>query len=167
MRRRTRWFAFWLFHLTFCVFYVSWPAFHSEANPLWAVLQIYGAYTGASNAYGFFAPAVPSGRRLTASALCGDQSIPVDIPLHGEARHRLTTVTSLTAYRKIEEAVAASVGAYALGRNPCASAALVRIEYYSIPSIEDYRRGERPQWKLLRIYPFTYAASLDGRRESE
>lgn len=160
MRARRLLWAFWLFHLAFCVLFVCWPAFHSDSNPLWRGLHIYGAYTGASNAYGFFAPAVPSARRLNVKALCGDRSIPVEIPLRGESRHRLTTITSLTAYKQIEEAVAGSVAAYAFGKNPCASAVLVELEYFAAPSMEGYRRGERPEWKLLRVYPLAKASSL-------
>lgn len=151
---------FWAFHLAFCLLFVSWPAFHSSANPLWRYLRVYGAYTGASNSYGFFAPQVPSARRVEVTALCGDMSIPVEIPLRGESRNRLTSITSLTSYPQIERGVVASLGAYALGQYPCASAALVKVEYYAVPSMADYRRGARPQWKLLRIYPLALATSL-------
>lgn len=165
-RRRTLCWAFWAFHLTFCLLFVSWPAFRSGANPLWRYLRVYGAYTGASNAYGFFSPAVPSARRVQVTALCGEQSIPVEIPLRGESRNRLTSITSLTSYRQIEQGVVGSFGAYALAKYPCASAALVKVEYFAVPSMAAYRRGERPRWKLLRIYPLTLASSLkaDTRR---
>lgn len=158
--RRTLSGLFWAWHLGFCLLFVSWPAFHSAANPLWPYLRVYGAYTGASNSYGFFAPEVPSARRVEVTALCGDRSIPVEIPLRGESRNRLTSITSLTSYPEIQQGVVACLGAYALGRYPCASAALVKVEYYAVPSMADYRRGERPQWKLLRIYPLALASSL-------
>ncbi|MCS6953755.1 MAG: hypothetical protein RMK57_14480 [Bryobacterales bacterium] len=166
-RRRALCWGFWAFHLTFCLIFVTWPAFRTRANPLWRYLRVYGAYTGASNAYGFFAPVVPNARRVQVKALCGERSIPVEIPLRGESRNRLTSITSLTSYRQIEQGVVASFGAYALGKYPCASAALVTVEYFAVPSMADYRRGERPRWKLLRIYPLTLASSLKaggGRR---
>jgi hypothetical protein len=152
--------AFWAFHLTFCALFVCWPAFHSGANPLWRYLRVYGAYTGASNAYGFFAPAVPSARRVEVTALCGERLIPVQVPLRGESSNRLTSITSLTSYQQVERAVVACFGAYALARQPCATAALVKVEYYAVPGIEEYRRGKRPGWKLLRIYPIAPASGL-------
>ncbi|HXG32335.1 MAG TPA: hypothetical protein VNJ11_03140 [Bryobacteraceae bacterium] len=163
-RRRKLAGAFWAFHLSFCVLFVSWPAFRSEANPLWRYLRIYGAYTGASTAYGFFAPAVPSARRVEVTALCGERLIPVEVPLRGESRNRLTSITSLTSYPQVERAVVACFGAYALARQPCATAALVKVEYYAVPSMEAYRRGKRPGWKLLRIYPLAPASALKVAR---
>jgi hypothetical protein len=160
--KRTLASVFWAFHVAFCLLFVSWPAFHSNANPLWRFLRVYGAYTGASNAYGFFSPSVPSARRVEVTALCGERSIPVEIPLRGESRNRLTSIAGLTAYRQIEEGVAACFGAYAFARQPCASAVLVKIEYFAMPSMTEYRAGKRPAWRLLRIYPLTLASTLKG-----
>src|ERR1035441_3680363 len=160
MRKQTLAWGFWLFHLAFCILFVVWPGFHSDANPLWRFLSVYGAYTGASNAYGFFSPAVPSARRLSVRALCGDRSIPVELPLYGESRNRLTTITSLTVYKQIEQAVVGSLGAYAFGKSPCATAVLVEIEYFGVPSLADYRRGDHPRWELLRVYPLARADDL-------
>ena len=148
--------AFWAVHLTLCVFSAAPDFLHIAHSRAWRFIAPYGAYTGATNKYGFFAPNVPGARRVRVRVLCGEEWIPVEAPLQGpESKLRLTTVTSLLMFKEMEEPVAASWAAYAFGNFPCAKAALVEVDYYEVPSMKDYRQGKRPEWTLLKIFSFT------------
>jgi hypothetical protein len=147
--------AFWIFHIALCVLFAAPDVFHLAQRSVWRVLRPYGVYTGAASRYGFFAPNVPSARRVRVRVLCGENWIPVDAPLRGpESQLRLSTITSLLMYKEVEESVAASWAAYGFGKLDCGEAALVEVDYYEIPPIQDYRHGARPQWTLLRVFAF-------------
>ncbi len=147
--------AFWIIHIALCVLFVAPDVLHTAQGPVWRVLRPYGVYTGAASRYGFFAPNVPSARRVRVRVLCGEKWIPVQAPLRGaESELRLTTITSLLMYKEVEESVAASWAAYAFGKLDCGEAALVEVDYYEVPPIQEYRRGARPQWNLLRVFAF-------------
>src|SRR3989442_10428389 len=106
--------AFWAVHLTLCIFSVLPDVLHAAHSRAWKVIAPYGAYTGATTRYGFFAPQVPNARRVRARVLCGEEWIPVEAPLKGmESKLRLSTITSLMMYKQMEEPMAASWAAYA------------------------------------------------------
>jgi hypothetical protein len=158
--------AFWAFHLTLCLLSAAPDFLHIAHSRTWSFIAPYGAYTGATNKYGFFAPNVPSARRVRARVLCDEEWIPVEMPLQSmESRLRLTTITSLLMYKEIEEPVAASWGAYAFGNFPCAKAALVEVDYYEVPPMKDYRQGKRPDWEVLKVFSFTTEDILKSLRK--
>ena len=147
--------VFWALHLTLCVLCVLPDRIRTTGRRAWQFLSPYGVYTGAANKYGFFAPNVPSARRLRVRVLCGEEWIPVDVPVNStESQLRILTISSLVMHKEVEESVAASWAAFGLSRFPCATAALVETDYYGIPSMEEYRRGERPSWELMHILAF-------------
>jgi len=159
--------AFWAVHLTLCVFSAAPDFLHIAHSRAWRFIAPYGAYTGATNKYGFFAPNVPGARRVRVRVLCGEEWIPVEAPLQSaESKLRLTTITSLLMFKETEEPVAASWAAYAFGNFPCAKAALVEVDYYGIPTLADYRQGDRPSWNLLHVLAFMTQEQLKSTEES-
>ena len=147
--------AFWIAHLTLCVLFAAPDVLHLAQGWTWRVLGTYGAYTGAANRYGFFAPNVPNARRIRVRALCGGRWLSVDSPLRGwEAQQRLTTISSLVMRKEVEEGVAGSWAAFAFNHIPCAEVALVEVDHFQVPAMDEYRAGQRPAWKLLRVFTF-------------
>jgi len=159
--------AFWAFHLALCVIYILPNGMPAAPSYTWRFVAPYGAYTGAATGYGFFAPNVPRARRIRVRVLCGDQWTFVEAPLEGsESRLRLMTITSLLMQKEMEESVAASWAAFAFGKFPCAQAALVEVDYYMIPTIQEYRQGSRPGWKLRQVLPFSTKDQLKSTEHS-
>ena len=153
---------FWTIHLALCVLWVLPDRLSAPRSRAWRFVVPYGLYTGADNKYAFFAPTVPSARRVRVRVLCGAEWIPFETTVSSsESRLRLHTITSMVMHKETEEHVAASWAAFALGRTPCAKAALVEVDYYGIPTISDYRRGERPDWNLLHVLAFMTKEELD------
>lgn len=142
-------------HLLLCVAYVLPDRRGLRDDPLWRPAAVLATWTGAAARYGFFAPGVPSARRLRVRALCGTRWVEVPSPARsGEARLRIETITSLVMHEDVASPVGASWAAYAFGCVPCAEAVLVEIDYYRIPTMAEYRRGDRPEWTLLQVLPF-------------
>ena len=124
---------FWTIHLALCVLWVLPDRLSAPRSRAWRFVVPYGLYTGADNKYAFFAPTVPSARRVRVRVLCGAEWIPFE-----------TT----------------------FGNFPCAKVALVEVDYYGIPTISDYRRGERPDWNLLHVLAFMTKEELKSAEES-
>jgi len=153
--------------LALCVLWVLPDKFRAPHNLAWRFVVPYGLYTGADNKYAFFAPTVPSAQRVRVRVLCGAQWIPFEATVNSsESRLRLHTIASLVMHKETEEHVAASWAAFALGSMPCANAALVEVDYYGIPTMDDYRRGDRPGWNLLHVLAFMTKEELKSAEES-
>jgi hypothetical protein len=159
--------VFWAIHLALCVLCVLPEKFQAAPSRAWRLLTPYGVYTGAANRYGFFAPNVPSARRVRVRVLCGEEWVPIEPPVSSsESQLRVLTVSSLVMHKEMEETVAASWAAFALNSLPCAKTAVVETEYYGVPTMSDYRRGERPNWSLLHVLAFMTKEQLKSVEES-
>jgi len=158
---------FWTIHLALCVLWVLPDKFNAPRNRAWRFVVPYGLYSGADNKYAFFAPVVPSARRVRVRVLCGAEWIPFETTVNSnESRLRLHTIATMVMQKETDEQMAASWAAFALGNMPCATAALVEVDYYSVPSVSDYRRGERPDWNLLHVLAFMTKEELKSVEES-
>lgn len=147
--------AFWTLHLAVCLLFAASHAARTSKHPLLRALAVYGVYSGAANGYGFFSPVVPDARRMRVRVLCGDRWLDAAPHLHGsESDVRLGTIADLTMMDQFAPAVAASFAASAFSRFPAASAALVEVDFYDVPTPAGYRRGLRPEWTLLRVFSF-------------
>lgn len=83
-------------HLLLCVAYVVPDRRGFRDDPWWRPAAALATWTGAATKYGFFAPGVPSARRVRVRALCGNVWVEVPSPAGGgEARLRIETITSL------------------------------------------------------------------------
>lgn len=158
---------FWAIHLALCVLWVLPNKLSAPRNRAWRFLLPYGLYTGADNKYAFFAPNVPNARRVRIRVLCNGEWIPFETTVNSsESRLRLYTISSLMMHGEVEEQLGASWAAFALGRTPCAKAALVEEDYYGIPTVSEYRRGERPGWNLLHVQAFMTKEELKSAEEA-
>ena len=127
-------------------------------SALRAIIESYGAYSGAGNSYGFFAPGVAPEWRASLDFY--------------EARERRwithvrkapnlelavldATINSSFSRKEIREALAASWAAVDLDDVPGAAAVVVRAEAFLLPPLGRYRQGERGAWQTVAAYAFT------------
>jgi hypothetical protein len=121
------------------------------------VLTAYGDYSGANNAYGFFAPSVASEWRTTFTVCDGEKHC-ADVEQqrpNAEGEVLLTTIDALYAEPEVRDLLAASWAAAAFGRYPSAHTILVKGSVFDVPPMAVYRRGRRAQWKNVYGYAFS------------
>ena len=124
------------------------------------VIETYREYTGANNGFGFFAPGVASEWRATFD-VCIDEKhcIPVAEEQVGrEARLLLVTIDGLLGESEVRDLIAASHAARQFSRFPHAEVVLVKAGVFVVPTMAQYRRGVRPQWRDLYGFAFRRAA---------
>jgi hypothetical protein len=122
------------------------------------IFEVYAAYSGANNSYGFFAPGVAAQWRA---------AIDFYDPAHGtwttgtrsaanlELAVLDSTINSLFSRDELREALAASWAGAAMPERPEAAVVLVRAEAFRVPTMEQYRKGARGEWLTLAAYAFT------------
>jgi hypothetical protein len=123
-----------------------------------AALGVYGAYSGANNSYGFFAPGVAAQWR--ASFDFYDRAnktwtTRTRVAPNLELAVLDSTITGLFSHEKLRQALAASWAGMALAETPGAAVVVVRAEAFIVPTMEQYRRGVRGEWRSLAAYAFT------------
>jgi hypothetical protein len=120
------------------------------------ILAAYGDYSGANNAYGFFAPTVASEWRTTFT-VCDREKHCVDVEPerpNAEGEVLLTTIDALYAEPEVRDLLAASRAAAAFGRYPTAQAIVVKGGVFDVPPMAAYRAGRRAQWRDVYGYAF-------------
>jgi hypothetical protein len=122
-------------------------------------LATYGDYSGANNAYGFFAPSVAAEWQTTFSVCetatrCTD--VDEDRP-NAEVEVLLTTIDALYTEPDVRDLLAASWAAVELGRYPRAEAVLVKGAFFDVPPMAGYRAGQRAGWRNVYGYAFSRA----------
>lgn len=130
----------------------------SSPGPLRSLIEIYGAWSGAGNSYGFFAPGVASEWRTTLDyyePLQGTWVTRTRTAPNLELSLLEATINSSFSHDGIREALAASWAAAQLGEVPDAAAVVVRAEAFLLPTITQYRAGVRGRWRTLAAYAFT------------
>jgi len=132
----------------------------SEASALGRAIEAYRAYTGADNAYGFFAPGVASERQVVLHVYLGDRWLSTSERFEGlEPRLRLSTVAGLFADSDLREPLAASWAARAFGSFPKARLVLVEIKVHIVPSMREFRGGSHPRWRTEGLFSFARSFS--------
>ncbi len=131
--------------------------------------QMYGKITGASSGYGFFAPGV--GTQLRASFEVHDTKgtitkVPLEQGRNREADLRIGNIVgwfwkdtlggdapesgtekgATSKRRDIQRSMTASWAGKIFGRYPETKSVVVILEEYQMPSMDEYRKGERPYW---------------------
>jgi hypothetical protein len=115
-------------------------------------LAAYTEYTGAGNDYSFFSPAVGSqvrARLLRSDASGRTQEIHLTTP-NREVNFRIGCM--LLASMKLEEMrapMARSWASLVLGADTDAAKVEVVVETYHVPSMDDYRAGQRGGWQEI------------------
>jgi hypothetical protein len=130
-----------------------------ENSAVGSALETYGAYTGANNAYGFFAPAVASEWRATFSICVDEQNcIPVaEEEVNREASLLFVTIDGLFAYEEVRDLVAASWAAAQFARFPHAKLVIVKAGAFVVPTMAQARAGRKPHWEDIYAFAFTRA----------
>jgi hypothetical protein len=117
-------------------------------------LDYYGAATGASHRFSYFAPGVASPLRAgftlrDAAGRCWTDTL--EEQANREAQLRIDSI--VTNFMQAEfrpglrRALAGSWAATMLGRHPQAERVLVRVEICDLPTMTQYRAGARPRWR--------------------
>ncbi len=139
------------------------------------VLGEYGALSGASSRYGFFAPGVYSqlGARFdiidgagvtTSASLKTGASHEADLRVGNiiDQFGRLSDADEDEAVR-LRRSLAASLAGKMFARYPEASAVVVRLETFTPVAMEEWRRGERPRWSPLYTAKFVHRTQPEAK----
>jgi hypothetical protein len=128
-------------------------------SPLAETLRWYARLSGADSEYGFFSPEVGSEHR-TRFLLEDDHGSPwsdaIDRTSSREARLRLNNIAdypfmsgAAVESPALRQELVKSWAAAMFSRHPNAIAVTVVVEAYDVPSMADYRAGQRPSWKQV------------------
>lgn len=128
----------------------------------------YGELSGASNRYGFYAPAVGTELRVTFTVTDGSGRARDDVLAVGcthEARLRLGSLADMYVHEECRPALGAAWAAALFGRHPEAERVTLRVEEYDVPTMAGYRAGARPRWRVLSGSTFSRAGGDRTRQE--
>ncbi|WP_437589320.1 hypothetical protein [Sorangium sp. So ce1000] len=126
----------------------------------------YGALSGASSAYSFFAPSV--GPLLWATFQVRDRagSLTTEALETGashEADLRVKNIVDMYWDEQdpaVRRSLVASWAAKVFSKHPEAESVVVRLESYDLPSMAEYRAGKQPQWNVEYQAKFNLKAPL-------
>lgn len=128
-------------------------------------LRFYDALSGAGDSYGFFAPAVgPQLRaRFTLSTPRGERfEETLEAGKSREVGFRVGniagTVHIASKSTELRRALLGALAANRFGAHPEADRVEVNIEQWVVPSMAEYREGQRPQWRSLHQATFERAS---------
>jgi hypothetical protein len=112
-------------------------------------IRWYAAVSGADSGYGFFAPGVASETRATFTLTDNagrTWTEAFDAAGNQEVQLRLGSMVSTAASPSMRRKLAASWAGKFFAIHPEVQSVLVRVEYYDLPQMDEYRDGERPEW---------------------
>ena len=143
-------------------------------------LEEYGALSGASSGYGFFAPGVgfqlgarfdiiDKGGVTTPDSLATGASHEADIRVGNiiDQFGRVDDEDDEEAAARVRRALAASLAGTLFGRHPDAAAVVVRLQSFTPVSMEAWRSGERPRWAPVYTAKFVHLAQPEAESEDE
>ena len=176
-RRRTLWLAAAAGHLGLVTLGASTLSLRELGLP-GRILDEYGALSGASSGYGFFAPGVTSQLgarfdvvdaegRATSASLAGGASHEADLRV-GNIIDQFAIVDDdedEESADRVRRSLAASLAGKMFARYPEASAVVVRLETFTPVSMEAWRAGERPRW--MPYYSAKFVHSTQPQAESD
>jgi hypothetical protein len=119
-----------------------------------SLLHLYGSASGASGSYSFFAPGVGSQLRVQlavvdAAGRTSEEALATGVSREAELRvgNIVGGLWSDWVERDMQRAVAASLAGTVFGRRPDADTVSVRFESFDLPTMEQYREGQRGEWQ--------------------
>ncbi len=129
------------------------------------LLHSYSALSGAGSRFGFFAPNVGGNLRATFDLVGpGDQQ--TSAALNGSSHESDLRIGNTVGIlwekisdEKVRRSMAASWTAHILSKHPGVTKAVAKIEAYDLPTMENYRRGDRPLWRSFYTATFTLGAA--------
>jgi hypothetical protein len=129
-------------------------------------IRWYTAVSGADSGYGFFAPGVASETRATftlTDATGRTWTEAFDAGGNQEVQLRLGSMVSTAASPGVRRKLAASWAGKFFAIHPEVESVLVRVEYYDLPQMDEYRDGERPEW--VTEYEVEFSRNETSSRE--
>jgi hypothetical protein len=132
-------------------------------GPPGVLLDEYGLLSGAGSGYGFFATGAGSELRVRFDVIDGEDlktTTSLETAASHEADLRIGGIISTFQWEDDEpalpRALAASLAGKIFARHPEAHKVAVRLESFKPVSMEDFRRGIRPQWTSVYTAKFVY-----------
>ena len=117
-------------------------------------IAAYASLSGANTAYGFFAPGVGSQLRATFELSDGKghrRNARLETGFSHEADLSVGNIVTMfwdeAENERMRRSVTASWAGKVLGRNSDMKEVVVRLDSYEMPSMEEYRAGERADWE--------------------
>jgi hypothetical protein len=135
------------FHFAIVFYGAATVHVKQRADNASTLLVNYRILTGAGEGYGFFSPDVPN--QIVATAKYIDESDREITENFGfvkrEAELRLNSL--MYAFRKLEtyDLQARCLAAYVLGHQPQANQVEITLSEFEVPSMKEFRLGERPR----------------------
>jgi hypothetical protein len=127
------------------------------------IIGAYQGYTGSGMSYGFFAPGVASQRRVIWHGYderAAKWTIDFEKPATREVDLRLSTMAGLFSQDGAHDVIASSWAAWMFGKHTDTSISIVEVQAYVVPTMKQYRQGQRPQWQVIEAFAF----GRDGAR---
>jgi len=125
-------------------------------------ISVYSAYTGADGQFEFFAPDVGTQLRAQFDVMGNNGQITthtLEKKNNSEADLRVGNMINVFWAQgfdqKVQRSIAASWAGKMFGRYPFAKEVVVRIQEYHLPSMDEFKRGNRPYWKDYYIAKFS------------
>jgi len=133
-----------------------------HVRPPGVPLQFYGQWSGASNPFNFFAPVItPSVQVSFEMALDSGELVREEMRTSDDVMNVRTYCLALNFHLMgSQDDVARAWAAKMFGRHPTARSVTLRMEEFRLPSMEQYREGQRPRWAER------YQASFERRPPS-
>jgi hypothetical protein len=148
--------AFVIFHLLFVA--VCGVCNIREVRPagLQTILSVYGNYTGADGRYGFFAPHVSEQIVMTVIGreASGREYVEEHRGSGPEAELRLTTFLHGMVQIPVYDTPAAAFSVEMFNRLPTVQSVTILLSRYEVPTMAQYRQGQRPT--SIDIYRATF-----------
>lgn len=121
-------------------------------------IRLYAECTGASNGYGFFAPSVASPWDVQFSIYAdGEGWVEGALPdANTEVQLRARTVLGALPYESLREPITASLAAQKFSLYPRADFLNAHVRFLHIPTMTEYRAGQRPEWVTTNVYSFAH-----------
>jgi len=120
-------------------------------------LRWYGHMSGSDSGYGFFAPEVGSQSRAIFTMKDKTGRVWTDTLEAGENNEvqlRVNGMVSDAPTGRQRRALAASWAGKMFARYPQADEITVRIEFFDLPTMEEYAEGDEPEW--VKDYEVTF-----------
>ncbi len=119
----------------------------------------YSNLSGTFRDYSFFAPSVASALKAAFLVEVADGGLPTLVMFGTESREIAFRYSSIMRSGMQEERgrdlFAQSWSALVLGNRPAAESVTVMVKWMLVPSMEEYHRGQRPEWKPLYVGRFS------------
>lgn len=117
--------------------------------------QWYGSMSGATNRYGFFKQVGTSCRVVFTMTDRDGKTWQDQLSAAGNREADLRMVGSVYMILDFDALIAQSWAATMFGRHPEAVEVSAEFQQYSPPSMDEWRRGERPEWETTSAFgPF-------------